>query len=370
MNIFEKIKLRSMLRNCDYELAGTVLKQQYYDESKNTELNRLIDEYLQDPCFDNAVKIIKYNDMFIFYFTESCHGGLYVRKNHPHEEATLDSQPPAPPLPTDRALPIKDAAETGSTSSNQYDAQAEFSANKDMPKEKLDTSKSIEFKRTETADELIEKARQTVAKKLAEIEKKIVSPTSETRPLERDKGKKAEEPIGSIVKTEDSSIHKSEKFNEASDTGITASELSSLRQEPSTPKVESKPEPKPKEQLKSTVAKTSQASSVVFPDPEPVAAPVTSEPKQEFLNPVQLEAAAAMETPIDLLTLNPQETKFPNVISTLLIDVQDLARQMEEYRAAMFQKPQDAVQLKKWSNALEEAIEEFEAAIKVLSRYR
>lgn len=92
MNIFARMRLKSMLRNCDYVLAGTVLKQQYYDENKDTELNRLIDEFMANPGFDNAVKLIEYNEMLVFYFTESCHGGLYVRKA---EEAAKESAPRA-----------------------------------------------------------------------------------------------------------------------------------------------------------------------------------------------------------------------------------------------------------------------------------
>lgn len=80
MNLIRKLKLKAMLRNCDYVLAGTVIKQQYYDESKNTEINRLIDQFMANPGFEEALKLIEYNEMMVFYFTESCEGGLYVRK--------------------------------------------------------------------------------------------------------------------------------------------------------------------------------------------------------------------------------------------------------------------------------------------------
>ena len=80
VNLMRKLKLKAMLRNCDYVLAGTVIKQQYYDESKDTEINRLIDRFMANPGFEEALKLIEYNEMMLFYFTESCEGGLYVRK--------------------------------------------------------------------------------------------------------------------------------------------------------------------------------------------------------------------------------------------------------------------------------------------------
>ncbi|HEY0827317.1 MAG TPA: hypothetical protein VGE40_04430, partial [Bacilli bacterium] len=80
MNPLKRIKLKSMLRNCDYILAGTVIKQQYYDHHRRVEVNHLIDQFMDDPGFEHALKLIAFNDMMVFYFTESCKGGLYVRK--------------------------------------------------------------------------------------------------------------------------------------------------------------------------------------------------------------------------------------------------------------------------------------------------
>lgn len=57
VNPLKKLKLKSQLRNCDYVLAGTVIKQQYYDPTKSTVINRLIDEFMANPNFDNALKI-------------------------------------------------------------------------------------------------------------------------------------------------------------------------------------------------------------------------------------------------------------------------------------------------------------------------
>jgi len=91
VNPLKRLKLKSQLRNCDYVLAGTVIKQQYYDPTKPTVINNLIDEFMANPGFENALKLIEYNEMLTFYFTESCAGGLYVRKSQ--DSAAPSSSP-------------------------------------------------------------------------------------------------------------------------------------------------------------------------------------------------------------------------------------------------------------------------------------
>ena len=88
------MKLRSKLRNCDYKLAGTVIKQQYYNDNSHTEINRMIDHFMEDPGFDRALDLIEYNEMIVFYFTESCTDGLYVRKTTNSTEQLKSSEPP------------------------------------------------------------------------------------------------------------------------------------------------------------------------------------------------------------------------------------------------------------------------------------
>jgi len=92
VNPLKRLKLKSQLRNCDYVLAGTVIKQQYYDPTKPTVINSLIDEFMANPNFENALKLIEYNEMLTFYFTESCAGGLYVRKSA-QDAGTPSAQP-------------------------------------------------------------------------------------------------------------------------------------------------------------------------------------------------------------------------------------------------------------------------------------
>jgi hypothetical protein len=86
MNFFEKFKLKTTLRNCDYKLAGKVIRQQFYVQGKDAEINKLIDEYDSNPCFDTAIKLIDHNELLVFYFTESCTGGLYIRQSEQKEK--------------------------------------------------------------------------------------------------------------------------------------------------------------------------------------------------------------------------------------------------------------------------------------------
>jgi hypothetical protein len=90
VNPIKKVRLKALLRNCDYAIAGKVIKQQYYDSNKGTEINRLIDQFMANPGFEEALKLIDYNDMMVFYFTESCKDGLYLRKSG-HEPARTAS---------------------------------------------------------------------------------------------------------------------------------------------------------------------------------------------------------------------------------------------------------------------------------------
>lgn len=401
-----------MLRNCDYELAGTVLKQQYYDEHKPTELNRLIDLYIEDPCFDNAVKIIKYNDMFVFYFTESCHGGLYVRKNT--STATYETS-----FQHTKEVPVvKEALIT-----NINEGITEQSEDKSKEEELDHSLKMIErftrkenkqvnmtFKRTETADELIEQARQTVARKLAELERKIEQP-SEVEQVE-DQAPEAyeevqEEAFEAVQDAMIEEVHQQEaelldndylvqpveENYEAVEDSFELFEVEAAEQEkipleetastnieelfdeelheevfhnkPSQTYIEESKMSKPTEDQHFN-------SSTSYEEEQDFNSGTAYQEEQDFnqLASTKQEVAVALDTPVDLLTLNPQETMFPNVVSTLMIDIQDLARQKEEYQAMMFKQPQDAIKYKKWSNSLEDAIEEFEAAIKVLSRFK
>lgn len=107
VNPLRRLKLKSQLRNCDYVLAGTVIKQQYYDPAKSTVINGLIDEFMANPNFENALKLIEYNEMLTFYFTESCAGGLYVRKQDSASTSSISRQQTG--VPDDAVPPVSEA---------------------------------------------------------------------------------------------------------------------------------------------------------------------------------------------------------------------------------------------------------------------
>jgi hypothetical protein len=65
MNFFERLKLKTTLRNCDYKLAGKVIRQQFYVTGRDAEINKLIDEYDTNPSLEAAIKLIDYNEMLV-----------------------------------------------------------------------------------------------------------------------------------------------------------------------------------------------------------------------------------------------------------------------------------------------------------------
>jgi hypothetical protein len=86
---------------------------------------------------------------------------------------------------------------------------------------------------------------------------------------------------------------------------------------------------------------------------------------QPVLEPEEPPAASLEAEPID-----PERSRYRNVISTLLIDIEEMKRQREEYQQYIFNNAPDAVKYKRWVVSLDEAIEEFTGAARILSRYR
>lgn len=71
-----------MLEHCDYELASRIIKEKFTsDEDPSCESSQEIHEYIANPCFKNAVKLIENDPLFTYYFVESKPGGLYTRMN-------------------------------------------------------------------------------------------------------------------------------------------------------------------------------------------------------------------------------------------------------------------------------------------------
>jgi hypothetical protein len=335
MNLFERMKLRAMLRNCNYELAATVLKQQYYEEGKNTELNRLIDALIEAPNFDTALKIIEYNEMYVFYFTESCHDGLYVRKQPkepPRSRRAAAAQAPLEPQQADALPEVPSGAPHG-----------------DVPDEKPSPSPA-----------------SLIEERFAELEAAVAREANAVREMSRvsDAGTAG---LSGKERNPYEEPNRRTTFREA-DPGpsatavkeerpkVTISERSAVREARAAADAAGKDTLKEsiKESIKKLVRDVSGEAEVSpaaakMPEPEP-----------------DVPADAAHETE----TIDPERSRYRNVISTLLIDIEEMKRQREEYQQYIFNNAPDAVKYKRWIVSLDEAIEEFTGAARILSRYR
>lgn len=80
MNFFKKRRWKHLLKNCDYNLAASVLISQFKRGVIKKELATLFDEYLDNPCLETAVAIIKYAPDFTIIFNECKPGGLFTRQ--------------------------------------------------------------------------------------------------------------------------------------------------------------------------------------------------------------------------------------------------------------------------------------------------
>lgn len=89
MNFWERRKWNSLLKGCDYQLAGKVLIQKFKGGVIKKELASLFDAYLENPCLETAVDIIKFGSDFIVIFNECKPGGLFKRINFVKKEEDI-----------------------------------------------------------------------------------------------------------------------------------------------------------------------------------------------------------------------------------------------------------------------------------------
>lgn len=283
MNFFEKMKLKALLRNCNYELAGEVLKQQFYDEEKNTELNRLIDTLIEQPCFENALQIIKKNEMYVFYFTESCHDGLYVRKG----------------------------------------GQTPLSA---TGEEQVAVSEVGQAQHNDHRDEQTENLPHTQVKEIKSVDR--------SGPFEK-------EHIPS------SEGHKSQPRVQFYEQAPPKQEKQFVEKESLKSSI--------KESLKKLVREAAEMEDTSVKKESPAnSAPVQHD-----------ETIPSSDEPIQ-----PELSRFKNVIATLQIDIEEMKQQREEYQQLIFNNDPRAVKLKRWIVSLDEAIEEFSQAVVELNRMK
>lgn len=479
--MFQKLKLKSMLRNCDYKLAGTVLKQQYYDESKPTELNRLIDNLLQRPGFDAAVELIKYNELFVYYFTESCTGGLYVRQQTKSDAA---ANPSGGATETESAsvggsVGASDetaaAAETPDPqNSTSWSRSAAPAAADEVDEDTRVTYRRKQLEKLEHAwNELLDEQLQRISHKQkssaqvsdgaakaarmaeetgtrfasAEAFRDTVAEWGETRresaddapsaagrlSVFREQFREDNAPAPSETKF---SVSKEETFARLS--GTTPLSGSAQAELPATAEVKSdgdelentlhteaetarfrRTEPEEPAPYGKSAADENKSGS----DPDAAAAP-SAQPEvfvetMPFRNPyaslfpddsdeldtlpaegrptpepkdvdaafstnrapeATLDAGAAAEfaaeeaddepEDADLAAIQPQFTKFPNVIATLKIDIREMRKQIEVFRRRIQEHPEEKEKYELWIAQLEEAVDEFMLSAAILSQYK
>ena len=63
--MFEKLRMKRMVRKaikgCDYERVRDIMAQRLTEMVIKKELARLLDEFMENPCFDTAFNLIYYD---------------------------------------------------------------------------------------------------------------------------------------------------------------------------------------------------------------------------------------------------------------------------------------------------------------------
>ncbi len=392
MNPFKKMKLKSKLRHCDYKLAGTVIKQQYYNDSSYTEINRMIDHFMEEPCFERALDLIEYNEMIVFYFTESCTDGLYVRKapieptksiaqldsntyeedhtfaespstkksNEPPKEQSIHSEhlqkiqeseewmdemisrlarkPKQPKQPTEAAI-----TPTPAPPSVKVYTEAE-----------VETFDTIEFKSPDSFREMdmlteirfstgAEKKDQVVFYETAPVDEPMDEPVDETS--EAKPAKVIEVFYETEVYQEKHDIAVFYEVDDDNDIEI-SHETIEVQKKISNPEANSS-DIHTEQEAESTAAFKFVASA--------------GSSHWEIAEPS--EASEAYPLPERMRAKRPS---FPNVVATLKIDLHTMMKQLDEYRYQLAYHPHNEQQMIGWIEALEKAVDEFSAAIDLI----
>lgn len=79
MKFIDKLKIKAQLKDCDYVVAKLAMIQKFSGAIINDELTKILDEFMANPCFENAVKLIDYDPDFIDFFNECKPNGYFTR---------------------------------------------------------------------------------------------------------------------------------------------------------------------------------------------------------------------------------------------------------------------------------------------------
>jgi hypothetical protein len=346
LNPFKKMKLKSKLRNCDYKLAGTVIKQQYYNENSYTEINRMIDHFMEEPGFDRALELIDYNEMIVFYFTESCTDGLYVRK------APVDSAKSFLPPETSSYEQAPIFAEPPIRTSD------DLSSNKQSSdfKRNIPSAHSENLQKIQESEEWMDQMINRLAKKPKLPAETEISFTTVTPPAKVYN----EEDVESFDTIEFKSAASFRDIEEHEETEISP-EIEVFYETEVYKEVEVFQETEVYKEVEvfheEDVSAQEDESKAAFE----FVASATSSQHLDAIDPAVLFASPP--------TPEPERNKrpsFPNVVATLKIDLHTMIKQLDEYRHQLAYHPHNEQQMISWIKVLEKAIDEFSAAIDII----
>lgn len=346
MNPIKKLKLKAQLRNCDYALAGTVIKQQYYDTTKNIEINRLIDQFMANPGFETALKLIEFNDMMVFYFTESCEGGLYVRKTMQQSDKITEAE--AGEAAADQSDTVRDGGSEGPESEIASVASvppASQSGSAPTSETKSSEKKEAVAKKSAKQDLLrkIDQRRNGAAANLEEDQ--AVSEVSATAEAASASAKPAQ------AKPQPAAT------DEVAEATQAAAKPNNAKQARSAAAVAPASRP--------TAARSSTAQQAADARPSGTAAQ-KSAAQQPDAQPAAARSSNADKPGAAKSVITKQRRLYPNVIATLQLDIHTMSKQLDEYKRELKRNPANDKQLKAWIKALEDAIREFHLAIDLL----
>lgn len=342
-----------MLRNCNYELAGTVIKQQYYDDHKQTEINRLIDRFMADPGFDEALNLIAYNEMMIFYFTESCEDGLYVRQSTKEtEEAHHHSADKSSPHTRD-----DDTQEPSDTPAPAFQSDTDKAAepNGSFPNESAETA---------SRRKQIEESEEWMNEMIARSKRKA-------KPF--DASARENYPAARIVKSV-----LGQSFHAHIDYGDPPGEQHPAAEQQAEEAPEAPTAYIERIEYINDAQHEPEAAAQALPDddfafdaapqvPGSSSAPETAAYAQLGHRSASEAAAASEHAGQADAAVRPS---FANVVTTLNMDIHTMMKQLSDYRRQLAEHPPDEERIRIYIRSLEKAIDEFSLAVDLLEGER
>ncbi len=143
MNFFERRRMKALLDDCNYQLAAEIIQQRFGDNDDHYGLSSLIDQYVNNPCFETAIKLIERDSLFINYFTESKPEGLYSRLKSKKESA---GRREAEAGAEAAVAPVAAAAERRSESLRDADVEKRPETKRGAAERRFEASRDVEWK--------------------------------------------------------------------------------------------------------------------------------------------------------------------------------------------------------------------------------